>query len=94
MAFKDIQKGISRRFSSLKEAANFSKDIRGIIKTLYPNPKTTVRIIDVVHEAEKKRVELHIDKRDFSRVEKDREMIRAALRKEGFDIRSVVVKEY
>lgn len=94
MAFKDIQKGISRRFSSLKDAANFSKDIRGIMKSLYPHPKKTVRIIDIVHEAEKKRLELHIDKRDISQVKKDREKIRAALRKEGFDIRSVAVKEY
>jgi len=93
MVFRELQKGVTRRFSSLKNSSALAHEVRAIIATLYSKRKVPVKIFEIVYHPGRKRLYLHIDKRDLLRLEKDREMIRAALRGEGLDIRTIVVEE-
>lgn len=93
MAFRELQKGVTRRFSSLKNSSVLAHKVRAIIATLYSKRKVPVKIFEIVYQPGRKQLYLHIDKRDLFRLEKDREMIRAALRGESLDIRTIIIKE-
>lgn len=89
---RGIQKGATRRLARLKGAAEFSQTVTDVVRTIYPKQKT-MRIRNAVLDESTKTASLYtISKAVASRLFVDRELIRAALRKEGMDIRKIVVK--
>lgn len=91
--FRDIGKGIVRRTSALKGAAEFSRKVSGVITTLYPRVRGPM-ITHVRHEAVRRCVYIRPASLEAERLlVRDRELIRAALRSAGLDIREVRFRE-
>jgi hypothetical protein len=91
MAFKEIQKGIQRRLSTIKKSTSFSQQVVQVITTLYPRARYSIS--RVVHESKRRRVRIYTANRSAAnRFAADRALIHAALRREGIDVREVVIR--
>lgn len=93
MAFKEIQKGVVRRFTRLKNTTEFSQSVTTIIHSLYPSKLRSKLISRIVHEPVRRRLCIQTASPAIARrFLSDKGRIRAVLRREGFDIREIVIR--
>lgn len=91
MTFRGIQKGVQRRLSMLKKNTSFSKQVIQVITTLYPRANNSIS--RVVHEPQRRSVRIYtVTKSAANKFAADRALIHAALRREGIDVREVVIR--
>ncbi len=91
MAFKEIQKGVESRLLTIHKNTSFSQKVVQVIATIYPRAKQL--ITRVVHEPRRRKVRIYTaTKTAANRFAADRALIHAALRREGIDVKDVVIR--
>ena len=88
---KGIGKSANLKLAALRGAAEFSAAVRDAVKLLYRRDAPPIR--DAVFERDGRRASIAAGNAIASKVlSRDRELLRAALRREGFDIGEIVVR--
>lgn len=94
MAFRELEKGISERFRSLKGDMDHSRLVIGVIRSLYPKRTQKSLIQEVEFQKKTRTLKLFpATKAVATRFIQDRDLIRASLRREGLDIKRILVKD-
>lgn len=91
MAFREIQKGVQRRLSVLHKESSFSQQVIRVISAIYPRAKQS--IVRIVYEPKRRRIRIYTSNPSaMNKFTSDRTVIHAALRREGIDVRELVVR--
>jgi len=91
--FRPIDASVAKKKTALQREAQFSAKVQQILRALYPRLKA-LKVSRARHNMRTRQVALAlVHEHHIAQLTRDRELIRAALRREGVDVHSVSVEQ-
>ena len=90
--FRPIDASVAKKKTALQREAQFSAKAQQILRALYPRLRA-LEVSRARHSLRTRQVTLTlVHEHHIAQLARDKELIRAALRREGIDVRSVSVE--